>query len=82
MQIIQMIWNGIGGLGFGTVLLKALFILFLGFILWLLSELIKHVINVAARLMTEFMRYLAVAIRGWPKEGEDAGADKDRRKSV
>ncbi len=79
MQIIQMIWNGIGGLGFGTVVLKGMFLLFLGFILWLLCELTKHAINVAARLITDGLRYLAVAIRGWPKDGEDAGTDKDKR---
>lgn len=77
MQIIQMVWNGIGGLGAGTVLLKGLFILVLGGMFWVLCELIKFVINVFSRLAGDGMRYLAVVVRGWPKEGEDAGRGKD-----
>jgi len=79
MQVIQMIWNGIGGLGFGTVVLKALFILFLGVIIWLLCELAKHIINVFAKLLVDALRYLAVAIRGWPKDGEKTDDSRNRQ---
>ncbi len=71
LQIIQMIWNGIGGLGAGTILLKALFILFLGVVLWILCELAKHLINVFAKLMTDGLKYIAIAVRGWPKEEDE-----------
>jgi hypothetical protein len=37
-----MIWNGISGLGAGTVALKALYILFLGALFWMICELAKH----------------------------------------
>jgi hypothetical protein len=39
MQLLQMIWNGISGLGAGTVLLKALYILFLGGLFWMACKL-------------------------------------------
>ncbi len=72
MQLIQMIWNGIGGLGSGTVVLKALFILVSGAVFWMLCELVKYLINIFAKLSADALRYLAVVVRGWPKEGEDA----------
>ncbi len=56
MQLIQMIWNGIGGLGTGTVVLKAVFILVLGGVFWILCELAKYVINVFARLAVDGLR--------------------------
>jgi hypothetical protein len=68
MQLLQMIWNGISGLGAGTVLLKALYILFLAVLFWMACELVKHMVNVFAKLAVDFMRYLAIAVRGWPKD--------------
>ncbi len=79
MQITQMIWNGIGGLGAGTIILKALFILFLGAVLWMLCELAKHIIDVFAKLAVDALRYLAIAVRGWPKESEDGDSGKNTR---
>ncbi len=76
MQIIQMIWNGTGGLGIGTVLLKSLFILILGAIAWMLCELTKHFISAMAKLAVDALRYLAIAIRGWPKDGENSDTNK------
>jgi hypothetical protein len=72
MQILSMIWNGIGGLGAGTVLLKALYIMFLGAIFWMLCELVKYMINVLSRLAVDMLRYLAVAVRGWPDNSEES----------
>ena len=72
LQLLQMIWNGINGLGPGTVLLKALFILSLGAVFWMICELIKHMVNVFARLAAASLRYLSIIVRGWPKNpGED-----------
>ena len=76
MQVVQMIWNGVSGLGFGTVVLKALFIICLGSVFWMLCELVKHAINVFAKLVAELLRYAAVAIRGWPRDNENPGSDK------
>ncbi len=76
MQFLQMIWNGIGGLGPGTVILKALYILFLGAVFWMICELAKHIINVIAKVSVDALRYLSIVVRGWPKnteEGEEAG---------
>jgi hypothetical protein len=84
MQLLQMIWNGISGLGAGTVLLKALYIVFLGVLFWMACELAKHMVNAFAKLAVDFMRYLAIAVRGWPKdsgEGEEGvGGGKSSRK--
>jgi hypothetical protein len=77
MQIIQMIWNGIGGLGAGTVVLKSLFIMFLGAVFWMLCELVKFVINVFAKLAVDALRYLAIVVRGWPKDMENIEEKKD-----
>lgn len=68
MQLIQMIWNGISGLGPGTVALKALFMVVLGAIFWMVCELVKYLINVFARLAVDIVRYLAIVVRGWPKD--------------
>ncbi len=76
MQLIQMIWNGIGGPDPGSVILKALFILVLGGVFWLLCELVKSIINIFAKLTVDGVRYLAVVVRGWPKEDEEDGEDK------
>ncbi len=76
MQLLQMIWNGISGLGPGAVLLKAIYILFLGALFWMVCELVKHMINVFARLAVDLLRYLAIVVRGWPKDiekGEESG---------
>ncbi len=78
MQLLQMIWNGIGGLGAGTVLLKSLYILLLGALFWMVCELVKHMINVVAKLAVGFMRYLAIAVRGWPKDSEDSAEERRR----
>ncbi len=71
MQVLQMIWNGIGGLGAGTVLLKALFIIFLVAVFWMICELVKYLANVLAKLAVDGMRYLAIVVRGWPKDAEE-----------
>ncbi len=77
MQLIQMVWNGIGGLGSGTVLLKALFILVAGGVFWVFCELVKYMINVFAKLSVDVVRYLAIVVRGWPKDKEDAEDKRD-----
>lgn len=78
MQLIQMIWNGIGGLGTGTVVLKALFILVLGGVFWILCELVKYVIDVFAKLAVDGLRYVAVVARGWPKEDVDVEDNREK----
>jgi hypothetical protein len=72
MQLLQMIWNGISGLGPGTVLLKALYILFLGALFWMICELAKHMVSVFAKLAVDGLRYLAIVVRGWPKNAEES----------
>ena len=72
MQIISMVWNGINGFGAGTIFLKGLFIFALITIFWILCELVKHMVQVFAKLIVDAFRYLAIMIRGWPKEGENA----------
>lgn len=72
MHVIEMIWNGIGGLGSGTVLLKGLYILVLGAIFWTLCEMFKYIVNVFAKLAVDALRYLAIMVRGWPKDAENA----------
>ncbi len=83
MQILLMIWNGIGGLGAGTVILKSLYIIFLGAIFWMLCELAKYLINVISRLAVDLMRYLAIVVRGWPEDSEETGrgGEAAKRKS-
>ncbi len=83
MQVLQMIWNGIGGLGSGTVILKALFIIFLAAVFWMFCELVKYVANILAKLAVDAMRYLAIVARGWPKNTEEpeGGRDGSRRSS-
>ncbi len=51
--------------------LKALYILFLGALFWMICELVKHLINVFAKLAVDGLRYLAIIVRGWPKNAED-----------
>ncbi len=72
MQFILMIWNGISGLGPGTVALKALFMLVLAALFWMICELVKYIINVFAKFAVDALRYLAIVVRGWPKESEHA----------
>ena len=72
MQFLQMIWNGISGLGSGTVILKAIYILFLGAVFWMICELAKHIINVLAKLAVDALRYLTIVVRGWPKNSEES----------
>lgn len=77
MQIIQMIWSGISGPGPGTVLLKALYILVLGALFWTLCEMFKYIVNVFAKLAVDALRYLAIVVRGWPKDAESAVDKRD-----
>jgi hypothetical protein len=77
MQLILMIWNGISGLGPGTVVLKALFMLVLASLFWMVCELVKYIFNVFARLAVDALRYLAIVVRGWPKESELAEEKKE-----
>jgi hypothetical protein len=74
MQVLQMIWNGISGLGSGTVILKALFIILLGAVFWMICELVKYLANIMAKLAVDAMRYLAIVVRGWPKDNEEPEA--------
>jgi hypothetical protein len=80
MQFLQMIWNGISGLGPGTVILKALYLLFLGAVFWMTCELAKHMVNVLAKLAVDALRYITIVVRGWPKNAEEVeegrGGDK------
>ncbi len=80
MKIFTMIWDGIGGLGAGTVMLKALFIIFLGAIFWMLCELVKYMINVFSRLAVDFLRYLAIVVRGWPGDSGETIKDSEAEK--
>lgn len=73
MQMFVMVWNGINGHGVGTIFLKGLFILALTAMFWMACELVKHTVNVCARLAVDALRYLAVMIRGWSAEGEAPG---------
>jgi hypothetical protein len=83
MQILLMIWNGIGGLGAGSVILKALFIIFLVAIFWMFCELVKYLINVISKLAVDMLRYLAVVLRGWPEDSDELakGGDTVKGKS-
>ena len=76
MQLLQMIWDGIGGLGVGTVILKALFILVLGAVFWVVCELVKYLVNILSKLAVEALRHLAILVRGWPKNAEE---EEDRQ---
>jgi hypothetical protein len=71
MQIILLIWNGISGLGPGTIILKGLFILVIAAIFWMLCELLKYMVNVFAGLAVDAFKYLAIMTRGWPKNEDD-----------
>lgn len=71
MQLLKMIWEGAAGLGVGTVILKALFILVLGALFWVFCELVKYIVNVFSKLAVEALRYLAILVRGWPKNAEE-----------
>ena len=71
MHLIEMIWNGIGGMGYGTMFLKLSFMLLLVTLFWIICEFAKHIITVGSKLATDAMRYLAVLVRGWPEESEE-----------
>lgn len=75
VRLLQMIWDGTAGLGVGTVILKALFILVLGAVFWVACELVKYLVNIISKFAVEALRYLAIAIRGWPKNA----AEEDER---
>lgn len=77
MQLFQMIWNGIGGLGAGTVLLKALFIIILGAMFWVFCELVKYVVQILSKLGVQALRYLAIVVRGWPRNAEEEGGKQE-----
>ena len=79
MHFLQILWEGIGGLGNGTVILKALFILVLGAAFWVFCELVKYIVNIFLKLAVEALRYLAVLVRGWPPHAEE---EKDRQEKV
>lgn len=80
MRLIEMIWNGLGGVGPGAMLLKICFMLFLVVLFWILCEIAKHIITVGSRLITDAMRYLAVVVRGWPEGPEgDCSKGKENR---
>ena len=53
------------------MILKALYILFLGALFWMVCELVKHLINVFSKLVVAALRYLAIVVRGWPKNSEE-----------
>jgi hypothetical protein len=77
MSIILMIWNGISGLGSGTVILKGIFIMALTSIFWALCELAKHIVTVFAKMVVDALRHLTIMVRGWPKDcngAEGAGS--------
>jgi hypothetical protein len=77
MHLIEMIWNGLGGVGPGAMLLKICFMFFLVVLFWIIFEFAKHIITVGSRLLTDAMRYLAVLVRGWPEGSE---GDRSNRK--
>ncbi|MGD0584572.1 MAG: hypothetical protein ABSA86_02200 [Oryzomonas sp.] len=79
MHLIEMIWNGLGGVGPAAMLLKICFMLFLAVLFWIICEFAKHIITVGSRLLTDAMRYLAVVVRGWPEGSED---DRIKRKET
>ncbi|NVN91822.1 MAG: hypothetical protein HXX11_14640 [Desulfuromonadales bacterium] len=81
MQILLMVWNGINGHVEGAVLLKGLFIMALASMFWMVCELVKHLVNVLGKLSVDGFKYLAIIIRGWPKqvdEGENMGGPSHR----
>jgi len=75
MHLIEMIWNGLGGVGSGAMLLKICFMLFLLVLFWIIAEFAKHIVTVGSGLLADAMRYLAVVARGWPE-----GSEGDRSK--
>ncbi len=79
MHFLQILWEGIGGLGVGTVILKALFILVLCATFWVFCELVKYIVNIFSKLAVEAMRYLVVLVRGWPQNAEE---EKERQEKV
>ncbi|GFE61807.1 hypothetical protein [Geobacter sp. AOG2] len=71
MHLIEMIWNGLGGVGPQAMVLKICFMLFLVALFWIICEFAKHIITVGARFLTDALRYLAVVVRGWPEGPEE-----------
>lgn len=71
MSIILMIWNGISGLGSGTIILKGIFIMALTSIIWVLCELAKHTVSAFAKMVVDALRQVTIMVRGWPKDGDD-----------
>lgn len=79
MHLIQLLWGGIGGLGVGSVILKALFILVLGAAFWVFCELVKYIVKMLSKLAVEGLRYVAVLARGWPERAEE---EKERHEKI
>jgi hypothetical protein len=79
LHFFQTLWDGIGGLGIGTVILKGLFIVVLGAAFWVICELVKYIVKIFSKLAVEVLRYLAVLVRGWPQNAEE---EKDRQEKV
>jgi len=71
MSIILMVWNGISGLGSGTIILKAIFIMALTSLIWAFCELAKHIVTVFAKMVVDALRQITIIVRGWPKDGDD-----------
>jgi hypothetical protein len=70
-----MIWNGIDGLGSGTVALKILFILVATVMFWAVCELVKYLAGISVKLAEDALRSLTIKVRGKPIE--KAGVKKD-----
>ena len=71
MRLIEMIGNGLGGVGHEALLLKICYMFFLVTLFWITCEFAKHLITVGFKLLTDAMRCLAVAVRGWPEGSEE-----------
>lgn len=80
MRLLEMIWNGLGGVGSAAMLLKICFMLFLAVLLWIVCEFARHIITVGSGLLTDALRYLAVMVRGWPEGSEhERSKEKEHR---
>jgi uncharacterized protein involved in cysteine biosynthesis len=64
------------------VILKALYIMLLGALFWMICELVKHMVNVLAKLIVAALRYLAIVVRGWPKNSEEGEEGSGEGKSI
>jgi hypothetical protein len=39
--------------------------------------MVKYIVNVFAKLAVDALRYLAIVVRGWPKDAENAVDKRD-----